>query len=337
MLSLDEIIEKICEHAKISRDEVERLIEEKQDELSGLVSKEGAAYIIAREFGITLLKETERRLKIRNLIDGLRSVELVARVIDVAEPREFEKNGKKGKVVNVYLGDETGFVRLTLWNEEIDLAKDIKPGDVIKITRGYVRVDNRGELELRVGRGKLEKIDDVGDIPPTSELDRKLTVVKRKPISDFKEGDYVETRACVVQLFKKNPFFEVCPECGARLTKDNDKWICSEHGVVEPKYEAVISGVIDDGFGNIRAVFFREMAEKLFGKTIDELREIAKKNVDVLSVYDVFDGYGKDYIIRGRVKKNELTERMELVVNDISDVDIKKECEELISALRSSI
>ncbi|UCD07845.1 MAG: hypothetical protein JSW41_02675 [Candidatus Aenigmatarchaeota archaeon] len=331
MIPLEKVMEKICEHSKLSEDKVRKMIEEKVVELSGLVSKEGAAYIVARELGLSLLKESRRQLKVRNLVSGLRSVDLVARVMRAFEPREFEKNGKKGRVLNLLLGDETGTVRLSLWNEELDLLEKekINEGDVLKISGGYVKTDNREMLELRIGRGSMEKTDLVVDIPEPKDIERRFEETKRKPISEFNEGEYNEVRACIVQVFSRNPFFEVCPECGTRLKEKEGKWFCDDHGQVGPKHAMVLSGIIDDGSGNIRAVFFRELAEKVFGKKAEELVDVVKKDGrDV--IFDNIQTLGRDYIMRGRVKRNQFTDSVEFVVNEIEDVDIKKECKTLL-------
>lgn len=80
-------------------------------------------------------------------------VELVAEVVDMGEIRSFEKFGKSGKVCNATIRDATGEVRLTLWNEQIDM---LKVGDKIKITNGYVN-EWQGEKQLTTGKfGKLE-------------------------------------------------------------------------------------------------------------------------------------------------------------------------------------
>jgi len=334
MLTLEKVVEKICEHSKIPEDNIRKMIEEKVVELSGLVSREGAAYIVARELGLSLLKESRRQLKIRNLVSGLRAVDLVARVMRAFEPREFEKNGKKGRVLNLLLGDDSGTVRLSLWNDEIDsIEKEkIKEGDVVKISRGYVKTDNREMLEVRLGRGSMEKTDQVVDIPEPGEIEQRFEETKRKPISEFREGEYNETRACLVQVFRRNPFFEICPECGTRAKEKDGKWFCDEHGGVEPKHAIVLSGVIDDGFGNVRVVFFRDIAERVFGKTTDELMDIMKKGDDSLAIFDQIQSLGMDYIMRGRVKRNQFTDRMEFIVNEIQDVDIKKECDSLLKS-----
>ena len=145
-------------------------------------------------------------------MSGLRSVDIVARVMKTYEPREFQKNGKTGRVANLLLGDETGTVRLSLWNEEVDLLEKekIKEGDVVRISGGYVKMDNRDMLELRLGRGSMDKTDLVVDIPEQKVIERRFEDVKRKQISEFREGDFSEARACIVQVFRKSPLFEIC-------------------------------------------------------------------------------------------------------------------------------
>ena len=333
---LDKLIEMISKHSNTPIDTVKKMIEDKQDELSGLVSEEGAAYIVARELGISLLKETKKQLKIKNLITGLRSVDLVGRIIQVTGPREFERNGKTGHVINIVLGDETGVVRLSLWNEETDKINELKlgEGDTVRVIHGYVKMDNRGNLELRIGRGRFEKVEDeLVDLPAKETMKERFDTIRRKNIDDLKDGDFGEIKACLVQMFRRNPFFEVCPQCGTRMKLLNEKWTCDDHGEVEPAYRIVVSGVADDGYGNIRVVFFSDVAEKLFNKTVAELKKIGEREMDALKIYDKIDILGKDFIMKGRVKQNSYTEKLEMVINEIAPVDVKKEIESLLNEL----
>jgi ssDNA-binding replication factor A large subunit len=332
--SLEMIIEKICENSKLTKEAVSKLIEEKQEELSGLVSGEGAAYIVAREHGINLLKQSKRQLKVKNLLSGLKSVDLVARIVSITEIREFERNGKAGKVVNLTIGDETGVVRIALWNDDTDLVSGgtLKEDDTVKISNGFVITDNRGNPELRIGKGTIEKVDEkiqVIAVPKNNEL-QKFTVATRKHIKDVKEGDYVELRASMVQIFKRNMFYDVCPVCNSRLNNSE----CKDHGPVNPQFNMIVAGVIDDGTENIRAVFFREMAEKMFGMKTDAARELSLKATSPLDVYESFGNLGKEFIFRGRVKRNDLTESTEMIVNEIDDIDVKKEAETLLAKMK---
>lgn len=339
MYSLKDIIREIVNVSKLSEEDVKRKIEEKQTELSGLVSPEGAAYIVGKELGVNLLKETKKKvLKIKNIVSGMRSVDVAGRVLSISEKRDFEKEGRSGSVVNIVLGDETGTIRLSLWDKEIDVIEKlgIKENDILTVSNGYVKTDSRGNNELRLGKfGRLEKIEneDLG-LPKSENIQRNFEVVKRD-IGDLKEGEYAEIRASLVQLFRRNPFFEVCPKCESRVEKSGDVWVCREHGNIEPKYHMVISGVVDDGSGNIRVVFFRDLAEKILGKNVEELREMASKETDPLSIYENFNVLGKEFIIRGRVKKNQLTERMEFVANEVENVDFVREGKNIIEKIEA--
>ncbi|MFH1364447.1 MAG: hypothetical protein ABIH52_02200 [Candidatus Aenigmatarchaeota archaeon] len=332
MTSVENLIETISKESKQSVDEIKTMIEEKQLELSGLISEEGAAYIIGRELGVSLLKETNKDLKIKNIVTGLKSVDVTAKVMKINEPREFDKKGKKGLVQNILLADDTGRIRLTLWNEETDIVKEskVKEEDVIKITGAYVRADNLGNPNVMIGRGKIEKVDD--DIEVTNETfpDFGKRDVKTAPISKLKVGDYQQLRACLVQLFSRTPYYEVCTTCGKRVAAEGENWVCAEHGNVEPDYRLVLSGIIDDGFGNIRVVFFGETAEKLIGKKAGEVAKLK----DSLSIYEDVASLGKEFIFTGAVKQNSFTERNEMVVNDLRDVDVKAEIQNIIKDLK---
>lgn len=331
MFSLENIVKEISKVSGLSVEEVNKKIEEKQIELSGLVSPEGAAYIVGKELGVNLLKESsKRKLKIKNVIPGIRSVDVAGSIVNITERRDFEKEGRKGSVVNLIIGDDTGVVRLSLWDNEIDLIGKLglKEGGVVKISGGYVKEDSRGNGEIRLGKaGKLEKSD--MKIPEVKSVKNDFEEVKKKNICDLNEGHYGEVRASLVQVFRRNPFFEVCPVCESRLEKEGDVWKCKDHDKVEPKYNLVLSGVMDDGSGNMRVVFFRDLAEKVWGKKMDELRKMASDDKDPMKVYENIQ-LGKEFIIRGMVKKNQFIERMEMVANDVKDFDPKKEVENIL-------
>ncbi|MEE9322942.1 MAG: hypothetical protein V3U72_00200 [Candidatus Aenigmarchaeota archaeon] len=332
MFSLEEIVKEISKVSELSEGEVKQKIEEKQNELSGLVSPEGAAYIVGKELGVNLLKETAKRsLKIKNVIPGIRSVDMAGRVVSISDKRDFEKGGRKGSVVNVLLGDDTGTTRLSLWDNEIELLGKlgVNEGGVVKVTGGYVKENGRGGSEIRLGKtGKLEKSD--MKMPEVKDIGGDSERVEAKNIHDLKEGGYNEVRASLVQIFRRNPFFGLCPTCESRLEKEGDVWKCKDHGQVEPNYNLVLSGVIDDGSGNIRVVFFRDLAEKVLGKGMDELKKLASD--DPLMIYETLE-LGEEFIIRGRVKKNQFTDSVELIANEVEKIDPKKEAKKIIEKM----
>jgi len=97
----------------------------------------------------------EEKMKINELKDGMRSVNIVAKVLDMSEPREVRSRygNQMHRVVTATISDETGTVKLTLWNEQID---KVSVDDTISIENGYVNAF-RGEIQLNVGKyGKLD-------------------------------------------------------------------------------------------------------------------------------------------------------------------------------------
>jgi replication factor A1 len=122
------------------------------------------------------------------------NVNLTLDIIEKEAAREFEKFGKKGRVCNCVASDETGKVKLTLWNDDVD---KINVGDKIKIDNGWVG-EWQGELQLSTGKfGKVEVIGK-SDAKPSAQHSEKIHSDKpsskpapsKKPKAD--EEDIIE-------------------------------------------------------------------------------------------------------------------------------------------------
>ncbi len=93
-------------------------------------------------------------MKIKELQTGMKRVEVEADVVDKGNTRQVQSrmSGETFNVADVVVQDETGNMKLTLWNEQID---QVNVGDRIKIENGYV-TSFKGEIQLNVGKyGKL--------------------------------------------------------------------------------------------------------------------------------------------------------------------------------------
>lgn len=92
-------------------------------------------------------------MQIKDLKPKQGNVDVTVDVVDVGEAREFQKFGKPGRVATAIAKDETGDIKLTLWNEDIE---KVKAGDKVHLTNGYVN-EWQGEMQLTTGRmGKME-------------------------------------------------------------------------------------------------------------------------------------------------------------------------------------
>lgn len=319
---IDEIIRRISSEMGMDEDEIRMKIEEKQAELSNLISEEGAAYIVAKELGVKF-RDIEK-LQITSLMPGMQNVDIIGKITKITPAKEFGTDDKKGHVVNVFIADSTGSIRLPLWNDEIEKISGFLDGDVVRV-RGFIKEGLLGP-ELRIGKfGSIAKSDEhIHDVVVTRKADRI-------DISELREGMYKEIRAPLVQIFESNIFYEVCPECGMRLKEDAQSigFKCDQHGVVEPEYNVVVSGIIDDGTGNVRVVMFNEVVEKLVGLSKKDMKRLFDQKKKISAIIERVP-LGKELIFEGRARKNEFFDRLEFIANGLKSVDIKKEIEMLM-------
>jgi len=92
-------------------------------------------------------------MKVSELKPGMRRVDISAKIQEISTPREVTtRRGEQSRVATAVVSDDSGTVKLNLWNEQID---QVKPNDNVTIENGYVD-SFRGETQLNVGRyGKL--------------------------------------------------------------------------------------------------------------------------------------------------------------------------------------
>ena len=322
-MRLDDIISLISDTKSMKREEVERLIEDKQAELSYLISPEGAAYLVAKELGLDIIPARQTRLKIKNIISGMRNVNFVGKIMRISDTIEFDRKDGKGRVRNIWVADESGRIRITLWDDETAIADSLSEGDVIKVS-GYSK-DNNGEAEIRLGRtGYISKVEE--DI----EVASQGAEYERKDIRELRPGQHAELKAAVVQVFQNNPILRQCPVCKKRVKEEDGKWVCPEHGEVEPRLGVFLSMVIDDGTGNIRATAFGKAAEAILGMTAEEAYKIATERMDKTAPLKAIQ-LGKEWIFRGSARRNELFDRLEFRIFNVGEVDPEKEIERLMA------
>ncbi|MFC5971067.1 single-stranded DNA binding protein [Halomarina salina] len=133
---------------------------------------------------------------IASLSLGQSDVNVRGKVLGVEPVRTFDRNdGSEGKVSNLVLGDETGRVRVTMWDEQADTVETLSEGISVEIVDGYVR-DRDGTLELHVGsRGAIEETnEEVSYVPETTA------------ITDLEMGDIVDIAGVIRSADPKRTF-----------------------------------------------------------------------------------------------------------------------------------
>jgi replication factor A1 len=96
-------------------------------------------------------------MNVRDLRDGMRRVDAEGEIVEVSEPRTVNlRTGGEARVADCMLKDDSGQIKLSLWDDQIDM---VKQGSKVRVTNGYTN-SFRGELRLNVGKyGKLEILE----------------------------------------------------------------------------------------------------------------------------------------------------------------------------------
>lgn len=320
----EEIILKVNEKTQMQVSEIEERVERKMKQLSGLISKEGAAHIVANELGVKIFEPLSGKLQIKHILTGMRDVETVGKVLQISDTREFMRGDSLSKVASMLIGDETGTIRVVLWGSQADNVANLGLNNVVKIVGGYVR-DNNGRKEIHLNdRSQLI-------INPKGEVIESVEGISdnRKDIRDLSENDIdAELLGTIVQVFDIK-FFEICPRCGKRAKPSAALFECSEHGNVIPSYAYVLNAILDDGTETIRCVFFRNQVERLLNMTQEQLMKFKNEPADFEAVKNEL--LGTIIKVVGRVNKNNLFNRLEFLVNN---VDINPNPEEELKRLQ---
>ncbi len=140
--------------------------------------------------------EVDGESQVENLTLGMSDVTLVGQVLDTESVRTFERDdGSEGKVSNLVLGDETGRVRVTLWDSMAERVEVFSSSETVEVVDGYVR-ERDGELELHVGdRGTVDAVDaEVTYEPDTTD------------IGDVAMGETVDLAGGVIETGEKRTF-----------------------------------------------------------------------------------------------------------------------------------
>lgn len=283
MANYDALLDRISKSAQVDRSEVERRIEAKRAKLSGLISKEGAAQIIAAELGISFDNEL---MKLNELVEGMKRAHVIGKITQVFPVRSYAKNGREGQIGSFLLGDETSNLRVVLWDAhhiELLSSGNLSEGSVVEILNAGMR---NGELHLGAFSDLKLSSEKIGEVH-TARVLLEGSLLQAKP------GAYLRIRGTIVQLFDPKVFED----------KKNPG-----------QQRALVNIVIDDGAETIRALLNERTLEQLGIPSVDVLSsESFMPHKDSL--------LGEEFFFVGSCKTNTYFNRTEMNIERIERVD----------------
>jgi len=159
----EEIVNRILSsRSDLNRNTVLEMIEEKKRNAGDFLTNETAARIAASELGVEIVKKKFRlKIQIQDLVSGLNDVTVAGQIEAVYPPKTFRrKDWTEGKLASLVVSDDTGRLRVVLWDNKVELVEKAKISrdQRIRISHGYVREGLDGKPELHVGERSTIKV-----------------------------------------------------------------------------------------------------------------------------------------------------------------------------------
>ena len=165
----------------VSAEQIRDMIDEKKRKIgAGYLTDQGALFLVAADLGISFENVPKSQLGIKDLYIGAKDITVTARIMNIYPIRKFRKKDtdeeSRNRTLTIY--DKESSVKLKLWDNQTSIPDKIglKPGDLIKISQGYVKSGLDGRPIINLGsNGVIEVLNDKDSAIPN--IDTKLTNV----------------------------------------------------------------------------------------------------------------------------------------------------------------
>ncbi|KFM22247.1 OB-fold tRNA-helicase-type nucleic acid binding-protein [Marine Group I thaumarchaeote SCGC AAA799-B03] len=181
MSEFDSLIDKLIEQKpELTREIIKEQIKLKKEKIgAGYLTDQGALFLIASDYGVTLSGPLKVEMSLKDLYAGAKEISLETRVLNLSPAKQFSrKDGSPFylRTMTVY-DDANSTASVKLWDEKANLPgiENLKPGDLIKIIKAYVKSDLDGSPTINIGSGSnVETADSVSEIPTIDTITRDV-------------------------------------------------------------------------------------------------------------------------------------------------------------------
>jgi replication factor A1 len=180
----DELLEKIREQKpELTKQDIDDRIKQKKEKIgTGYLTDHGALFLIASDLGISLKQTLKTEMSLKDIYIGAKDVSIESRVLNISPTKQFSrKDGSPFLLRTMTVYDNDSAVSVKLWDEKANLPgiEELKPGDLIKIIKAYVKSDLDGSPTINVGSGSnIEPTKKESKIRAVDELTIDVSEVK---------------------------------------------------------------------------------------------------------------------------------------------------------------
>ena len=180
------LIDKLLEQkSELTKEIIDQKIAEKKEKIgAGYLTDQGALFLIASDYGVTLTESSKTEISLKDLYAGAKEISLETRVLNLSPTKQFSrKDGSTFDLRTMTVYDSGSTASVKLWDEKANLPgiENLKPGDLIKIIKAYVKSDLDGSPTINIGSGSnIQTVDTESQIPMIDKI--------TKDISELQEG-----------------------------------------------------------------------------------------------------------------------------------------------------
>lgn len=213
------------QRSDLTIDKLRSLIEEKKQKIgAGYLTEQGALFLVAADLGISL-DQQRSPLRISDVYVGAKDVTLYGRILTIYSPRQFARKDNtettKNRTMVIY-DDDQSTIKIKLWDNKVQVPEEmgLRPGDMIKLSKGYVKSGLDGKPFINVGMDcQLEKTKEApSEIPDLNAMTRTIEnvdspadniiiegYVRSNPrMSDYRDSRGNMSKSLQLQLFNED-------------------------------------------------------------------------------------------------------------------------------------
>lgn len=184
MSEFELLLNKLLEQKpELTRSDIQEMINKKKEKIgAGYLTDQGALFLIASDLGASLNEQLKVEMGLKDLYVGAKEITLETRVMNVYPAKQFSrKDGSQFLLRTMTVYDSDSRAKVKLWDEKANLPgiENLKPGDLIKIIKAYVKSDMTGTPIINVGSGStLETSEVQSNIPTLDSITEDISMIK---------------------------------------------------------------------------------------------------------------------------------------------------------------
>ena len=186
MSEFESLLNKLLEEKpELSRSDIQQMINKKKEKIgAGYLTDQGALFLIAADLGVSLNEQLKVEMGLKDLYVGAKEITLETRVMNVYPAKQFSrKDGSQFLLRTMTVYDSDSRAKVKLWDEKANLPgiENLKPGDLVKIIKAYVKSDMTGTPIINVGSGSnLETSEMESEIPLLDSITEDISIVVKE-------------------------------------------------------------------------------------------------------------------------------------------------------------